>query len=90
MTREEFADRFRSARVAAGLTQAAAAVRLGIAQPRIARIESGKHVPSVVRALEIIDVLGLDPRIVFPELFVAVSPKRQRQKLGPQCGIIPK
>ena len=69
MTREEFGRRFKAARAAAGLTQAESAALLRIPQPRIAEYESGFRVPPVDRLVTIIDRLGLDPRILFPEFF---------------------
>lgn len=74
MTREEFGRRFKAAREAAGLTQVEAAARLGIPQPRIAEYESGFRMPPLDRLTDIIEALGLNPRILFPEYF-----KRRRR-----------
>jgi transcriptional regulator with XRE-family HTH domain len=69
MTREEFGRRLAAARKAAGHTQATAAERLGIPQPRIAEYEAGKVVPPLPRLIEIMDALGLSWRLVLPEAF---------------------
>jgi len=69
MTRAEFGRRFKAAREARGLSQAQAAARVGVPQPRIAEYESGFRVPPVPRLLELIEVLELDPAVLFPEFF---------------------
>jgi transcriptional regulator with XRE-family HTH domain len=71
LTRPEFGARFKAARQAAGLTQAAAAAGLGISQPRWAEYEAGVKLPPLLRLLEIIAALDLDPRLLFPEFFTA-------------------
>lgn len=72
----EFGQRFKAARLKAGLTQVAAAERLGIPQPRIAEYETGGVVPPLPRLMEIMATLGLDPKIVFPEFFKSTRPRR--------------
>jgi transcriptional regulator with XRE-family HTH domain len=67
--RAEFSDRFRAARIAAGYTQQAAADRLGVPQPRIAEYESGYRVPTIIRMIEIVKTLKLEPAILFPEFW---------------------
>jgi transcriptional regulator with XRE-family HTH domain len=84
MTREEFGDRFRAAREAAGLTQAAAAERLGISRPRISEIEAGRFVPSFIRVVEIVERLGLDAKILLPEWFNAAKAKVKATKRRPR------
>jgi transcriptional regulator with XRE-family HTH domain len=69
ITRAEFAANFQKAREALGLTQAEAARALGIPQPRIAEYENGTRIPPLLRLLEIIDALELDPKILLPTLF---------------------
>ncbi len=69
MTRQTFGTRFQAARKAAGLTQSSAAKRARVAQPRIAEYENGSHAPGLFRLLQLIKILGLDPRILFPEWF---------------------
>lgn len=77
MTREEFAARFKAARQATGLTQVQAAEQIGIPQSRIAEYETAVAIPSAVKLFEIVQVLGLDPAILFPEWFAA-RPRRRR------------
>ena len=67
MDREQFGRRFKAARTAAGLTQGAMADQLGISRPRIAEYEAGRRIPTVTRLYEMIDALGLDYAIFFPE-----------------------
>ncbi len=76
MTRPEFAARFKAAREALGLTQAEAAAAIGVPQPRVAEYESGVRVPPTLRLIEIIETLGLDPAILFPEFFSRRQPRR--------------
>ena len=84
ITTEEFGTRLKTAREARGLTQQAAADAVGIAQPRWAEYESGRVAPSVVRVLEMIEVLGLDRAILFP------ASVGQGKKLSPRLGLRPK
>lgn len=69
MTREQFGARFKHAREAVGWTQAEAARRVGVPQPRIAEYESGARLPTLMRLMELIETLELDPEILFPEFF---------------------
>jgi transcriptional regulator with XRE-family HTH domain len=41
--------------------------QLGISRPRIAEYEAGRRIPTVTRLYEMIDALGLDYAIFFPE-----------------------
>jgi transcriptional regulator with XRE-family HTH domain len=62
MTRGEanmpFAGRLRSAREAAGLTQAALAAASGMGQPMIAHLESGRRRPTLAVACRLARALG--------------------------------
>ncbi len=69
MTPIQFGLRFRDARKAVGLTQKAAAKILDIPQPRISEYERGRVMPPMPRIMELIERLGLEPRIIFPEFF---------------------
>lgn len=71
MTRVEFAARFKAAREATGYTQAEVAAAVGVAQSRIAEYETGVVVPPTLRLVELIELLDLDPTILFPEWFAA-------------------
>jgi transcriptional regulator with XRE-family HTH domain len=68
LTREECGRRLQEARKARGLTQADAAELLGIARNSYAQYENGSRVPTWTRLDEMIFKLGLDPKIVWPEL----------------------
>ena len=50
----------REARRRAGLTQRQLALRAGVSQPTVARIESGEASPSFERILELVRAAGLD------------------------------
>jgi len=76
MTPTEFGARFKAARQATGMTQAEAAAALGVAQPRIAEYENGVRVPPTLRLIEIVETLGLDPRIFFPQFFLSRQARR--------------
>jgi transcriptional regulator with XRE-family HTH domain len=69
--RDEFGRPFKAARQATGLSQAEAAAAVGVPQPRIAEYEAGRVVPPTLRLLEIIEVIGLDPALLFPEFFIS-------------------
>ncbi len=60
--------RIRAAREATGLSQGEAAARLGVKQGSYAQYELGRRVPSWIALWELVDGLGLDPAILFPEL----------------------
>ena len=53
----------REARKRAGLTQRQLAERLGVAQPQVARWESGRAAPSFERLKAVLAVCGLDVEI---------------------------
>jgi transcriptional regulator with XRE-family HTH domain len=65
--REECGRRLKVAREATGLSQTEAAARLEWKQPTLSQYESGARVPSWIVLLEMVEKLGLDPAIVFPE-----------------------
>ena len=69
MDAKEFGRRFKAARLVTGYSQGEAARRMGIFRPRISEIEAGASIPHLPRLMEMIDLLGLDPRILFPEFF---------------------
>lgn len=56
------------AREAAGLTQRDLAARLGVAQSRIGRIESGQRNVSVLELVAIARAIGRDPQELFSDL----------------------
>jgi transcriptional regulator with XRE-family HTH domain len=68
---EECARRLRAAREATGLTQGQAAERLGIKRPTYTQYEVGRRVPSWVTLYHLIEKLGLNPAIIFPEYVAA-------------------
>lgn len=53
--------RMRELRVAAGLTQAELARRTGIHRPNIARVEAGRHTPSLETVARIAQAIGVSP-----------------------------
>ena len=61
--------RIQAARIAKGLTQRQAAELLGVAVPTVYQLESGAYATSWTRYAFVVATLGLDPRIVLPELF---------------------
>jgi transcriptional regulator with XRE-family HTH domain len=66
----EAARRLKAARVAAGWTSAVAAARACGIHPRdMQYYEAGDKVPAWPKLLAWAVALGLDPRILFPELF---------------------
>ncbi len=60
-TPEEFGERIKAAREAAGFTQAGLAFRIKSTQAQIARYESGEQDMSVFRFMQIAQALGIDP-----------------------------
>ncbi len=56
----------RAARLAAGTTQREFAAALGIAQPNLAAIESGKRVVSAERLAQLLEAAGYRPSVVLP------------------------
>ncbi len=58
-------------RIEHGLTQTALGRLLGMAQPAVARLESGEHVPSLDTLVRLADALDI-------EFLVDITPKRRR------------
>lgn len=77
--RTESGRRLKAARESSGLNQSEAAASLGMAQPYLSDIESGRRVPSWPRVLAMVEALGLDPRIVAPEFFVTPGTEESRK-----------
>lgn len=69
--RAAFGARIQAAREAAGITMADAARSLGMSYQNLRRIEKGGMMPSFSAVMRIVDVLGLDPKIVAPEWFLS-------------------
>lgn len=67
LTRAEGGRRIKEARKAAGMTQGQAAAKMGMKQPSFAQYELGRRDPSILQVFKMIEVLGLDPAILFPE-----------------------
>jgi transcriptional regulator with XRE-family HTH domain len=63
----------REARKRAGLTQRQLAERLEVAQPRIARWESGRAAPSLERVKSVLAICGLD-------LIVSLAPRDEETR----------
>jgi DNA-binding XRE family transcriptional regulator len=59
--------RLRELRVAAGLTQAELARRTGIHRPNIARVEAGRHTPSLETLARLAKAIGVAPTRVLTE-----------------------
>jgi transcriptional regulator with XRE-family HTH domain len=78
MTRQQFGARFQEARKQAGWTQQTASDAVGLLRERLAEYESGKRIPPLLKLMEIIAVLELDPRLIFPEWFAKQDPKHSR------------
>jgi transcriptional regulator with XRE-family HTH domain len=53
------AERVRFARTKAGLSQETLAKRAGIARPNVARLEAGRHLPSLSTLRRVADALGI-------------------------------
>jgi transcriptional regulator with XRE-family HTH domain len=64
---KEAGRRLQQARVAAGLTQEQAATQLAMKRTELSELENGRRVPGWTRLLWMIETLGLDYRILFPE-----------------------
>lgn len=75
-TQYEFRRALIAARLAAGLTQAQLAQRLGTTQSAIARLESGTITPTVDTLCRLADVLGMQFQIAPQEGLVAHAPAR--------------
>ena len=56
---EKLGARLRELRLAAGLTQAELARRTGIHRPNIARVEAGRHTPSLETLARIANAIGV-------------------------------
>lgn len=61
-----FAERLRSARVAAGLTQAELGVRAGVARPNVVAYESGRREPRFDSAMALLDAAGAEVAVEPP------------------------
>lgn len=85
LDRKESGQRFRRAREALGLTRTQAALLVGLKMTRIQEIESGVQV-TWSKMLWLIRSIGLDPRIMVPELF-APAPPKQPVLLGRPKGV---
>ena len=72
--REEGSRRLRAARESTGLTQTQAAEKLGLKQGSYAQYELGRRVPSWILLHEMIEKLGLDLTILFPEFCSKPAP----------------
>jgi DNA-binding XRE family transcriptional regulator len=59
--------RLRELRVAAGLTQAELARRTGIHRPNIARVEAGRHTPSLETLARLASAIGVPTTLVLAE-----------------------
>ncbi len=57
--------RIRELRLAAGLTQAELATRTGIHRPNIARVEAGRHTPSLETLTRVAAAIGVAPATLF-------------------------
>ncbi len=77
ITRKEAGQRIRAAREARKLTNKQACEILKVSPPVLSYIESGERVPSWTRLIEIAERLGLDPMILFPELFPKIEEKSE-------------
>jgi DNA-binding XRE family transcriptional regulator len=58
---EKLGARLKAFRLAAGLTQAELARRTGIHRPNIARVEAGRHTPSLETLSRIANAIGVSP-----------------------------
>ena len=76
MDRELFGQRFKAARVKAGIKQSQAAKLLGVRRQRIAEYDRGLRVPTLDRLLEIAEKLGLNIQDILPP--ITRKEKRQR------------
>jgi DNA-binding XRE family transcriptional regulator len=66
--RQEAGRRLKVAREARGLSQEEAAAMLDMSRPYLSDLENGKRVCAWTKLVEIVRTLGLDPRIILPEL----------------------
>jgi DNA-binding XRE family transcriptional regulator len=76
---QEFGRRLKEARITAAWTQVEAAKELGIKKQRMVEYETGRRLPPVLRLVEIIRALDLDPATLLPELFEGWERKKERK-----------
>lgn len=74
------AARFKSARLAAGMSQADVADAAGLSQPFIAQIERGLKQPSVETAQTLARVLGIAPGFLFGQSQYDLTQDRRRTR----------
>jgi ribosome-binding protein aMBF1 (putative translation factor) len=75
-----FGERLRKAREEIGLKLHEAAETLRIKPQRLIEYETGRRLPPVLRLVEIVQALGLDPSTLLPELFEGWERKRRPKK----------
>jgi len=71
--RIEAGERLRDARKNANLSQEAAARMLGMTRQQLSGLETGRRVPTWPRLVEMVEKLGLDPRMIVPEFFASTT-----------------
>lgn len=76
-----FSSEVATLRVAAGMTQKQLAAKLGIVRANMARMEKGKHVPSLGQFIRLAEVFGHDPAEVFRRV---VERARSAEARAPQ------
>lgn len=79
----------RAARVSAGLSQAAVARAVGMPRPSIARLERGRHVPTLDVLLDVASAMGLPPSRLLASLDAACGfdeRKRDERANGDDAG----
>lgn len=59
----DIGDRIREARESQGITQESLAHHLGIPAPQLSNWESGKHLPSARRVVDLADAIGVPPSV---------------------------
>ena len=69
MTPQEFGHRLKKARQQTGYLQHSVANKLGFGQPTMSSYEQGHSMPSVLTVMKMIEILGFDPRLLFPEFW---------------------
>ncbi len=75
-TSMRFAERLRSVRVAAGLTQAELGMRAGVARPNVVAYESGRREPRFDSAMALLDAAGAQVTIESPVVWSWTSGMR--------------
>lgn len=88
----------RQARHRAGLSQRALAARTGIAQPTIARVESGAHSPRVITLQQLLHACGEDLEVLpragdgidrtTIRALLAVSPRERLATLPAEAAVL--